>query len=301
MLAIHLAKRKMKKEKLEIQPYDIPQEHSIDIKDLIFPGIRYIVRESPVGSGTNLKDLYSRWGGRTLEKYQLRDFSWIANLEFDQSILIWHLATEICYFKDFIRPNEIDAQANKISAEREPQNERSTEGLMQQRCIYLSRYMLYLLVKHPNMLPIGVARIKLRDNYTEDGDFIEEHTGKSVEHIGLVEASQMLSKVKTDIMLTVRGRDRGRRDRSNYVIFHACELASALGKCHEKWEIIKNVWLEMFGHAASLCKGRLHAQQLRRGGELYSLMYIWLLMAHFGLTDHFQKSRSRVIAEAIVR
>ena len=88
-------------------------------------------------------------------------------------------------------------------------------------------------------------------------------------------------------------------DMSNFVMFHACKLASALGPGEEKWEIIKNVWLEMLCHAAGQCKGRLHAQQLRRGGEL--LTHAWLLMAHFGLTDHFQIPSSPAIAEAILR
>ena len=284
---------------LEIQPYDIPQEHSIDIQYLIFLGIRDIVRESPEVSGTNLNDLYSRRGGRTLERFHLLDLSWSVELEFDQSILIWHLATEICYFKDFIHPNEIVAPANKKSGEREPKDEKSTIGILRQRCNYLSQYMLYLLVKHPNMLPIGMARIKFRDIYTEVGDFIKELTGKSVEHVGLMEASEKLSEVKSEVMLTVGGRDRSRRDRSNNVIFHSCKLVSALDEDEKKWELIKNVWLEMLGYAASQCKGRLHAQQLRRGGEL--LTHVWLLMAHFGLSDHFQKSRSRVIAETIIR
>ncbi|XP_050262344.1 uncharacterized protein LOC126706835 [Quercus robur] len=299
MLEIHLAKKKLKKEKLESQPYDIPQEHSIDIQYLIFWAIRNIVRESPEVSGSKLEDLYGLRGGRTLEKFQRRDLSWSVELEFDQSILIWHLATEICYFKDFISPNGIHAPANEKSGEREPKEAYSEKGLLRQRCNYLSRYMLYLLVKHPNMLPIGMARIKFRDIYTEVGDFIEEHTGESVEHIELKAASKKLSKVKSEVMLTVGGRDRSRRDRSNNVIFHACKLVSALGEDEKKWELIKNVWLEMLGHAASQCKGRLHAQQLRRGGEL--LTHVWLLMAHFGLSDHFQKSRSRVIAETIIR
>ncbi|KAK4564604.1 hypothetical protein RGQ29_006610 [Quercus rubra] len=285
-------------EMLEIQPHDIPLRDIDDIKYIIFEDMKNLRDWAKVNNcGTELKDLYGRKGGRTLTSYKCEDLDWsVDKLGFDQSILIWHLATEICYFQGYIEPDEIKTIVNN-EGKRESQNERSAKGLMRQRCNYLSRYMLYLLVRRPNMLPIGMGHIKFRDIYTEVGDFIEEHNGKSVKNEE--EASETLSKVKTKVMLAVGGRDRSRRDRSNYVIFHACRLASALDKCDKKWEIIKNVWLEMLGHAASQCKGRLHAQQLRRGGEL--LTHVWLLMAHFGLTDHFQIPRSRAIAEAIIR
>jgi hypothetical protein len=216
-------------------------------------------------------------------------------LDFDLSILIWHLATEICYFKDHIPLREILAPANDESGERELKDERSGKGLMRQRCNYLSQYMLYLLVRHPNMLPIGMGNIKFRDIYAEIGEYIEKQTEKKkVKYIDEKTASDQLRKVGSEIMLTVGGRDK-----SNFVMFNACKLASELGEGEEKWEIIKNVWLEMLGHAASQCRGSHHAQQLRRGGEL--LTQVWLLMAHFGLTDHFQIPSSHAIAEAIIR
>ncbi|KAK7835479.1 hypothetical protein CFP56_023500 [Quercus suber] len=284
-------------EMLEIQPYDIPQQDVDDTKYLIFHGIKDVRDWAEVNNyDTDLKALYGRRGGCTLERYKREDLAWTVEKGFDQSILIWHLATEICYFQDYIKPDAIDTWFTD-EGKQDPKDERSGIGLLRRRCNYLSRYMLYLLVRHPNMLPIGMAHIKFGDIYTGVGDFIEEHAGKSVGDE--VEASETLRKVKTDIMLTVGGRDRSRRDRSNYVIFYACKLASALGEGEEKWELIKSVWLEMLGHAASQCKGRLHAQQLRRGGEL--LTHVWLLMAHFGLTDHFQISRSHEIAELILR
>ncbi|KAM3694127.1 hypothetical protein ACB098_07G034500 [Castanea mollissima] len=285
-------------EMLEIQPYDIPLRDIDDIKYMILEDMKNLRDWAKVNNcGTELKDLYGRKGGRTLTRYKREDLDWsVDKLGFDQSILIWHLATEICYFHEYIKPYEISTIVNS-EGKREPQDERSAEGLMRQRCNYLSRYMLYLLVRRPNMLPIGMGHIKFRDIYTEVGDFIEEHTGEPVKDEE--KASDTLSKVKTKVMLAVGGRDRSRRGRSNYVIFHACRLASELDRGDGKWELIKNVWLEMLGHAASQCKGRLHAQQLRRGGEL--LTHVWLLMAHFGLTDHFQIPRSRAIAEAIIR
>ena len=165
---------------------------------------------------------------------------------------------------------------------------------MHERCNCLSQYMLYLLVKHPYMLPIGMAHIKFQEIYAGVRHFIEEQLSKPVKEVKKMEASKMLKIVNTENMLTTRGDYR-----SNFVIFHACKLAKELGGKDVKWEIILRVWLEMLGHAASQCRGSHHAQQLRQGGEL--LTHVWLLMAHFGLTDHFQIPRSRAIAEAILR
>ncbi|KAH7845812.1 hypothetical protein Vadar_006359 [Vaccinium darrowii] len=232
------------------------------------------------GESTDLKSLYGRAGGKALERRNRRDLEWSVKMEFHQSILIWHLATEICYQLDY-NPG---ADPNNM-----------LNGMLDWgQC--MSRYMLYLLVEHPNMLPIGMGQIKFRELYSDLGAFIEAYMSKPLKDVTEKEASEMLMKeVNAENMLVGGG------DRSNFVIFHGCKLASELGKFEQtyKWDIINHVWLEMLGHAASQCKGRHHAQQLRRGGEY--LTHHWLFMAHLGLTDHFQVPRSRAIAEAVLR
>lgn len=231
------------------------------------------------GYPTDLKSLYGRAGGHKLERNNRSDIEWSVKMEFDRSILVWHLATEICYQLDYGSEN--------------PEN--WLPGLFEWGK-GISRYMLYLLVEHPNMLPIGMGQIKFRDLYSDLRVFIEAYMSKPLKDVTEKEASKMLmEEVNTENMLVGGG------DRSNFVIFHGCKLASVLGKFEKtyKWHVINHVWLEMLGHAASQCKGRQHAQQLRRGGEY--LTHVWLLMAHFGLTDHFQIPRSRAIAEAVLR
>jgi len=62
----------------------------------------------------------------------LRYYKWCTTeVEFSQSILVWHLATEICYC--------VDKDGSNVSKEYETS-----------RC--LSEYMMYLLVIRPNML-----------------------------------------------------------------------------------------------------------------------------------------------------
>ncbi|KAI8537815.1 hypothetical protein RHMOL_Rhmol09G0053000 [Rhododendron molle] len=216
--------------------------------------------------------LSGRHGGSNLE--------WSVEMEFHQSILIWHLATEICHRLDYIS---------------EP-NPDSTPSHLHYRGKCMSRYMLYLLVEHPNMLPIGMGQIKFRDLYSDLADFMEMYISKPLKDVSEKEASKMLMEVvNTENMLVGGG------NRSSFVILHGCKLASQLKKYGEeqKWVIIVQVWMEMLGHAASQCKGRHHAQQLRRGGEY--LTHLWLLMAHLGFTDNFQILRSRPIAGAVLR
>ncbi|KAI8535922.1 hypothetical protein RHMOL_Rhmol10G0213200 [Rhododendron molle] len=234
------------------------------------------------GDGTDdLKFLYGGRGVLALERRNCSGLEWSVKIEFEQSVLVWHLATEICYQLDYrMKPYPHDLLA-----------------MLHHKGKCISRYMLYLLVQHPNMLPVGMGQIKFRDLYSDLSDFIETYVSMSLKDTTEKEASErLLDMVKDENMLVGGG------DKSNYVIFHGCKLASQLREYkdqEQKWTIIIHVWIEILCHAASQCKGRQHAQQLRRGGEY--LTHIWLLMAHFGLTDHFQIQRSRPIAEAALR
>ncbi|KAG5529198.1 hypothetical protein RHGRI_029777 [Rhododendron griersonianum] len=219
------------------------------------------------GNGTDdLKFLYGGRGVRALERLNCKGLEWSVKIEFEQSVLVWHLATEICY---------------QLEAEQDPD---AWLRMWQNRGMCISRYMLYLLVEHPNMLPIGMGQIKFRDLYSDLANFIEMYTSKPLKDVTERDALVMLMEMVKDENMLVGGGDR-----SNFVIFHGCKLASQLRKyedLEQQWTIIRDVWFEILCHAASQCKGRQHAQQLRRGGEY--LTHLWLLMAHFGLTDHFQ-------------
>ena len=255
---------------LEIHQYETPAPISNDLKEFIFNEFKRLRHWAKAhGHGLDLKALFGCRGGRTLKKYGFFDLEWSVQFEFDQIILVWHLATEILDHKDF-------------------------ESMFHERAKCLSQYMLYLLVKHPNMLPIGMAHIRFQEIYVEFGRFIEEQMSKSVRIHGKRDAIEMLQKVNSKVMLTTQGGDK-----SNFVIFHACKLASQINNRSYRWDMIASFWVEVLGHAAIQCRGRHHAQQLRGGGEL--LTHVWLLMAHFGLTDHFQIPRSRAIAGAVQR
>ncbi|XP_039155752.1 uncharacterized protein LOC120287124 [Eucalyptus grandis] len=248
-------------------------------------------------------------GSQVLKKLNMESLKWSIELEFDQCILIWHIATEMC-----CHPNDRDSLKNSGIESRSNIS----------KC--LSRYMFYIFVMYPVMLPTVIGRIKFQETYVEAMKFFSDR--KPIAHedtdhkatrsnnegfcastwrhikegmkckFNLTTASNELrNQVKTELNLTV-----SKGDRSKYVLFHGCRLASeldAIESREKKWEIIRDVWVEMLCYTASICKGSYHAQQLRRGGEL--LTHVWLTMAHFGLTDHFQIPLTPAIAELIIQ
>ncbi|KAK0595629.1 hypothetical protein LWI29_008495 [Acer saccharum] len=111
----------------------------------------------------------------------------------------------------------------------------------------ISRYMLYLLVKNPSMLSAEIVEF-LAHTHDENQNQNRRLMGNAAK---LVE-----------------------------------ELQGTAQNQEERWERIGNNWMEMLGYAARKSKSNNHTQQLRRGGEF--ITHVWLLMAYFGLTDHFQ-------------
>ncbi|XP_034679994.1 uncharacterized protein LOC117910048 [Vitis riparia] len=180
----------------------------------------------------------------------------IVDVEFDHSILLWHVATDLCSYSDD-DPNP--KSRCKIS-----------------KC--LSEYMLYLLVMCPFMLPKGIGEFRFRDTCAEAKRFFQQ---KSEFVSTKNEACKLLLQVNT------RHEPREvKGDKSKSVLFEACRLAKMLESLEEKWEIISDVWVEMLCHAATHCGWIQHGQQLRRGGEL--LTHVSLLMAHLGFSEQFQ-------------
>ncbi|XP_042476221.1 uncharacterized protein LOC122057918 [Macadamia integrifolia] len=176
----------------------------------------------------------------------------LVDVEFDKSILLWHIATDICYESGF---DHSPAMKSKRELSK-----------------LLSDYMMYLLLMCPHMLPEGIGMIRFRDTYTEVMKIFKKTKSK----LNKTKAYKLLERKK------VSGSNT-----SMSVLFDACMLAEHLQQLNAKanldvWEVVVVVWVKMLCHAADNCRGTIHAQQLQqRGGEL--LTHIWLLMAHLGL------------------
>ncbi|KAJ7963259.1 DUF594 family protein [Quillaja saponaria] len=263
---------------LEKYRYKDTEEVPDALKELMFVELKK--RLTSASSDVNAcKQFVSRRGDWVLEQAEcLHNLGWsIIKVEFDRSILLWHIATELCYYWD----------RNKKS--------RPVEGLNCMSSRLLSRYMLYLLLMCPFMLPNGIGQIRFQDTCAEATEFFSARKYKDEK-----EACELLLGVSTDISPTdVKGHI------CKSVLFDACKLAKDLNNLEtkvgwdgwKKWDLITHVWVEILFYAASHCQWTDHAQQLRRGGEL--LTHVWLLMAHFGITEQVQEghARARLIIE----
>ncbi|KAF9613242.1 hypothetical protein IFM89_006343 [Coptis chinensis] len=186
--------------------------------------------------------------------------NWSVEVEFVDSILIWHIATEIIYqitIKDVAKMTTDDHRnANG--------NERKTSKL-------LSDYVFYLMVMQPNTMPsMGRWMVK----YQETCQDVEAYFCPDK-----FETRQTLEERCETLVSEVEPLAHG----NNSMFWKAVQLAKELNELDisYRWSLMSSVWVEILGYAASHCRGYAHAQQLSKGGEL--LTFVWLLMAHLGI------------------
>ncbi|KAF8011140.1 hypothetical protein BT93_J1685 [Corymbia citriodora subsp. variegata] len=279
------------------------EELKVEIKELIFNHMRDVATKMEKRGG-----LKSALASLKLEMSELlKTSNWdnlkwsLDEMEFDQSIIIWHIATELCHYEDC----------------RSVKSEEVTDYMMS---MLVSRYMLYLLIFHPSMCATTMGVLRYQDTLFEAQKFFEDeramlrkkersissgvivwaqrlfkkeenaHTPlcncfeehESRESRDLCEVCHLLLQVRADFpawkMSGVEGKS---------VLFDACHLARQL-KSVETWIVISKVWARMMMYAACQCRGYQHSESLSRGGELLS--HVWLLMAHLGVAEPVQTS-----------
>lgn len=256
-------------EYLEKQRYETYTEVSANLKDVIHSQFKKFMEF--MAKNPNEKPLCVHRGSYSLRENECTNLLWSTDeVDFDQSILIWHIATTLCY--DLAVDDE--RGVNRIESN------------------HMSKYLLNLLVSNPEMMPKGIGMMRYRDTCADAKRFFNRKgpfTSKA-------EAYNILLQVNCNEVLPIVVTG----DRSKTVLFDGCRLALVLRemKVELMWKVISQVWIEMLGYAAANCGGYHHSQQLGRGGQL--LTHVWLLMAHLGLTDHFQVAKGHARAKLIV-
>ncbi|KAK1558402.1 hypothetical protein Q3G72_001929 [Acer saccharum] len=262
------------------------EDVDIDLQKVIFEHLQCQSNEiiekfdDYIGKGRSLmKELLYRRGDYVIEKMNFSDeFKWSTiEVDFDQSLLTWHIATNLCYYPEREHEREHDISNSH-------DHYISDSNLKRRISKYLSDYMLYLLVFCPSMLSMGISFEKQYKN-----------TRKAIKSI-LKPIAKSGGKVSTacDMLLENVKDERGTEDMS--VLHVGCKLAERLrlDEIADKWVMISEVWVEMLTYAANRCAWKEHGQQLRNGGEL--LTYVSLLMAHLGLSEQYEMKKTSILA-----
>ncbi|RYR71065.1 hypothetical protein Ahy_A02g005359 [Arachis hypogaea] len=250
------------------------EDADADLKQLIFQNLVEKQKEyDREGFDYNfLKELLSYKGYNALLKNKCKEIGWSVEVEFDHSVLIWHIATNICYHSmpDKYKDHKREAEASKK----------------------ISNYMLYLLLMRPVMLPKWIDRITHVRNTFREAIRILQRKHPSVKDAA--SASRVLIQMHTQSHQPLEQLSKEKRGKS--LLHEGCRLASQIEDLGCSWEMICEVWIEMLAYAASQCDWTAHAQQLRRGGEF--LTHVCLLMADLGLNEQFDIGRKGVTVES---
>ncbi|KAF3452909.1 hypothetical protein FNV43_RR03342 [Rhamnella rubrinervis] len=201
----------------------------------------------------------------------------VEDRDFDKSIVIWHLATEICYHN-----SDTDQKRNPTS--------KIEMGRL------LSNYMMYLLAVQSQMLCITTS------------DIVFDHACEILTEFLTTSAHGDYSKNTRDDIVSKACKDLREgnfvRERGGKTMVtedwkvledsrNVSEHLTSLHGDHEDamWELICSVWVEMLCFAATNCPADNHSEQLRRGGEIVT--HVWLLLLHNTDADPYLREKRK--------
>nr|CAB3457868.1 unnamed protein product [Digitaria exilis] len=255
------------------------------------------------------RDAASYWmfndhrGQWTLERNKCNYLAWSLNCPFDESVLLWHVATDLCFYSGKFAGHRCDFSEVKSAWQQLLEEMASDKGMSLPsprsssqcgeftsckavQCRQMSNYMMYLLFVNPEMLLPGSRRNLFTTAYGElkgiledkkPAATMEDSAGTRQGNKPPVEEKDVTRSIITKLKSTQGSQQEG-------FLHDAWSLAQGLldlGNEKKMWEVIEGVWVEMLCFSAGRCRGYLHAKSLGTGGEL--LTYIWLPLSHMGM------------------
>lgn len=180
--------------------------------------------------------------------------------QFEVAILSLHVYTDI-----FLHRCMNPTSADSCDATRERRH-------LMDACGTISEYMCYLLVVHPEMLPVSGS--------------VRDVLDKASETVAKVSSGAAASKGRVRVVLEKLATDRDLNDLSDPItlagfVFRGHKEEAV--HCHESLQVLARAWVGVLLYAAGKSRGENHARQLSMGGEFLS--FVWLHMAHCSLGD----------------
>ncbi|GKV40319.1 hypothetical protein SLEP1_g47979 [Rubroshorea leprosula] len=215
----------------------------------------------------------------------ITNFAWtLDKFEHMESLLIWHIATEICYRKE--------CPDNSSSSSTSTSNDCFDHRKI---CKLISDYMFNLLVVDPTMTATSPSNLKIVFEATDEPWKWPSYWRKRSKETSIKDLLDKLLEDEAkedyeDLVLLKKEVDKlesGEKEKIAGLrrITVACFLAKELlqnepGGC--PWNLMSRFWVEILCYAAIHCQPTVHARQVSRGGQLLAL--VWLLINYLGLT-----------------
>ncbi|KAK3220325.1 hypothetical protein Dsin_014295 [Dipteronia sinensis] len=278
---------------LESKPVNVKYRHltrkevDIDMQKVIFEHLKCKSKkiidkfDNYIDNHQKTKKLLERRGDYVITKKFSGESNWsTVEVDFDHSLLAWHIATTLCYYYDHIPEFHLKPEISK----------------------HLSDYMLYLLVFCPSMLSKGISfENKYKDTCNAIKSNIVKSNGISDEESQMTSLkSNEISDDESQMTLACKGlledvkSDQEEDDMSVLHVGHRLAQRLQSSEVVDKWEMLSEVWIEMFSYAANRCAWKEHGRQLTNGGEL--LTHVSLLMAHLGLSEQYEMKKNSILA-----
>ncbi|CAL5049464.1 unnamed protein product [Urochloa decumbens] len=259
------------------------------------------------GDATRYKRFNNLRGQGALNVYgQMKEMGWSLSTRFDESVILWHIATDLC----FHLPNE---SPQRVATDHMIQTTQlSEEAIRVTR--HISNYMIYLLVTQPELLIPG-TRPALFAIASDDIELIlgntskealdgEENIARAIMNATRSEGSAIINATTTEGTETESEATEAEAieieeteaegteseaieieetEAKGTLVHQTCKLAEALLKLDEniRWNLIQWVWMEMLCYSVSRRRGYLQAKSIGEGTD--NLVHVWVLWALMGM------------------
>ncbi|KAF7006310.1 hypothetical protein CFC21_021357 [Triticum aestivum] len=239
---------------------------SDDVKEAAFTRVREVLRltyEKYKDGIYSMRDITTSWGQVTKEIYtkknvlkaEQKEVMLGFGREFQEDILVWHIATKI-----FL------VHAKK-------------KGTLADAIVALSEHLMFLMAVNPDMLP-GLALRSLYETTLKylQGVLVNANISPS-RTTGEEKLARILYKNKDGQWDFDGKKIRGLlKEGANIAMVLLNEADNS--NMQELLELVFNIWVDKLLYAGTRCNRESHAKQLGHGGDLTTI--VWLMAEHAG-------------------
>ncbi|XAR53704.1 hypothetical protein NMG60_11022357 [Bertholletia excelsa] len=141
------------------------------LRDLIFSELR--MKSEMADDLETAKEIFEARGDWVLRFDDCTGLlPWTNNLDYDEILILWHVATDLCFFRD-------EAEKNR----KELQDSKDAVYILALLSKQLSDYMLYMLIMQATMMStvVGIGQIRFRDTCAEAKKFFRKRNNLAEE------------------------------------------------------------------------------------------------------------------------